>query len=50
LVERREEQFATLAWFLAHAADEAGRGRIEICTMGSYAARAGEAGGARAAA
>jgi peptidoglycan/xylan/chitin deacetylase (PgdA/CDA1 family) len=47
---RPEEQFATLAWFLAHAADEAGRGRIEICTMGSYASRAGEAGGARSAA
>jgi peptidoglycan/xylan/chitin deacetylase (PgdA/CDA1 family) len=47
---RREEQFATLAWFLEHAADEAGRGRIEICTMGSYAARAGEEAGARAAA
>jgi peptidoglycan/xylan/chitin deacetylase (PgdA/CDA1 family) len=47
---RPEEQFSTLAWFLEHAADEAGRGRIEIRTMGSYAARAGEAGGARAAA
>ncbi|MGZ9083865.1 MAG: polysaccharide deacetylase family protein [Rhodoplanes sp.] len=34
---RRQEQFATLAWFLALAADEAGRGRIEIVPMGSYA-------------
>ncbi len=34
---RREEQLATLASFLAHAAEEAGRGRIEIRTMGSYA-------------
>jgi peptidoglycan/xylan/chitin deacetylase (PgdA/CDA1 family) len=34
---RREEQLATLDWFLAHAADEASRGRIEICTMGAYA-------------
>jgi peptidoglycan/xylan/chitin deacetylase (PgdA/CDA1 family) len=34
---RREEQLATLAWFLAYAADEASLGRIEICTMGSYA-------------
>jgi peptidoglycan/xylan/chitin deacetylase (PgdA/CDA1 family) len=37
---RRDEQFATLAWCLEHAADEAGRGRIEICTMGDYAAGA----------
>jgi peptidoglycan/xylan/chitin deacetylase (PgdA/CDA1 family) len=35
---RREEQLSTLAWFLAHAADEASRGLIEICTMGTYAA------------
>ena len=34
---RREEQLATLAWFLAHASAEAARGNIEICTMGSYA-------------
>jgi hypothetical protein len=33
---RREEQLATLAWCLERAANEAGRGRIEICTMGSY--------------
>ena len=37
---RAEEQFATLDWFLAHAAEEASRGRIEICTMGAYAPRA----------
>jgi len=36
---RREEQFATLDWFLGHAANEAGNGRIEIRTMGSYANR-----------
>jgi hypothetical protein len=35
---RREEQLATLAWFLEHATNEAGRGRIELCTMESYAA------------
>jgi len=46
---RREEQFATLAWFLERAANEANRGRIEICTMGSYAAGVGGAS-ARAAA
>ena len=34
---RREEQLATLGWFLEHAAEEAGRGRIEFRTMGSYA-------------
>jgi peptidoglycan/xylan/chitin deacetylase (PgdA/CDA1 family) len=34
---RREEQLATLAWFLGRAADEAGQGHIEIRTMGSYA-------------
>jgi Polysaccharide deacetylase len=34
---RADEQFATLDWFLAHVADEAARGRIEIRTMGSYA-------------
>jgi peptidoglycan/xylan/chitin deacetylase (PgdA/CDA1 family) len=34
---RREEQLATLDWFLGHAANEAGNGRIEIRTMGSYA-------------
>jgi peptidoglycan/xylan/chitin deacetylase (PgdA/CDA1 family) len=47
---RAEEQFATLDRFLARAAEEASRGRIEICTMGSYAARAEETTGARAAA
>jgi peptidoglycan/xylan/chitin deacetylase (PgdA/CDA1 family) len=36
---RREEQLATLDWFLGHAANEAGQGRIEISTMGSYADR-----------
>jgi hypothetical protein len=34
---RREEQLDTLDWFLGHAANEAGKGRIEIRTMGSYA-------------
>jgi peptidoglycan/xylan/chitin deacetylase (PgdA/CDA1 family) len=33
----REEQLATLAWFLARAAEEAGRGDLDIRTMGSYA-------------
>jgi hypothetical protein len=47
---RAEEQFATLDWFLARAAKEASRGRIEICTMGSYARRTDETAGARAAA
>ncbi len=47
---RAEEQFATLDWFLARAAAEAARGRIEICTMKSYAPRAGATAGARAAA
>jgi len=42
---RRDEQLATLAWCLAHAAEEAGRGRIEIRTMGDYAAPASSAGG-----
>ncbi len=45
---RREEQLATLAWFLEHAAEEASRGRIEIRTMRAYTGSA--AGGARAAA
>jgi hypothetical protein len=36
---RREEQLATLDWFLGHAANEAGQGRIEISTMSSYADR-----------
>ncbi len=35
---RRDEQLATLALFLERAAEEAGRGRIEFRTMGSYAA------------
>ena len=47
---RAEEQFATLDWFLARAADEASRGRIEICTMSSYAPGADESAGAKAAA
>jgi peptidoglycan/xylan/chitin deacetylase (PgdA/CDA1 family) len=47
---RAEEQFATFDWFLARAADEASRGRLEICTMGSYAPRADATAGARAAA
>jgi hypothetical protein len=34
---RRDEQLATLAWFLAHAADQAARGLIEIRTMAEYA-------------
>jgi peptidoglycan/xylan/chitin deacetylase (PgdA/CDA1 family) len=36
---RHEEQLATLDWFLGHAANEAGNGRIDIRTMGSYADR-----------
>jgi peptidoglycan/xylan/chitin deacetylase (PgdA/CDA1 family) len=47
---RAEEQFATLDWFLARAAAEASRGRLEICTMGSYAPQADETAGAKAAA
>jgi peptidoglycan/xylan/chitin deacetylase (PgdA/CDA1 family) len=47
---RADEQFATLDWFLARAAEDASRGRIEICTMGSYAPRAAAASGAKAAA
>ena len=34
---RRDEQLATLASFLRHAADEASRGRIELRTLGTYA-------------
>jgi peptidoglycan/xylan/chitin deacetylase (PgdA/CDA1 family) len=34
---RTGEQLATLDWFLAHAAREAARGRIELRTRGSYA-------------
>jgi peptidoglycan/xylan/chitin deacetylase (PgdA/CDA1 family) len=34
---RCDEQFATLDWFLERAANEASLGRIQICTMGSYA-------------
>ena len=34
---RREEQLATLAWFLDRAADEASRGLLDIRTMCSYA-------------
>jgi peptidoglycan/xylan/chitin deacetylase (PgdA/CDA1 family) len=47
---RADEQFATLDWFLQRAAEEASRGRIEICTMGSYARRADDNAGAKAAA
>ena len=35
---RRDEQLATLAWFLERAADEASRGHIEFRTMSYYAA------------
>lgn len=38
---RRDEQLATLAWFLERATDEASRGRIEFRTMSSFAACAG---------
>jgi hypothetical protein len=38
---RRDEQLATLAWFLERATDEASRGHIEFQTMRYYAARAG---------
>lgn len=34
---RRDEQLATLAWFLEHVAHEVSRGHIEVRTMGSYA-------------
>jgi hypothetical protein len=34
---RRDEQLATLAWFLDHAAAAASQGRIEIRTMGAHA-------------
>jgi hypothetical protein len=34
---RRAEQLGTLAWFLEHAAGEAGNGRLDIRTMGSWA-------------
>ena len=34
---RRDEQLATLDWFLGHAASEVGNGRMEIRTMGSHA-------------
>jgi hypothetical protein len=46
---RADEQFATLEWFLARAAAEASRGRLDICTMGSYAPRAAETGAKAAA-
>jgi Polysaccharide deacetylase len=36
---RRDEQFATLAWFLEQAADQASRGDLEILTMGECARR-----------
>jgi peptidoglycan/xylan/chitin deacetylase (PgdA/CDA1 family) len=35
---RRQEQLETLDWFLHRAADAAGRGRIDILTMGAYEA------------
>jgi hypothetical protein len=38
---RRDEQLATLAWFLERATDEASRGRIEFRTMSHYATLAG---------
>jgi hypothetical protein len=38
---RRDEQLATLQWFLAHASEAARRGRIEIRTMGAHAGEAG---------
>ena len=34
---RREEQLATLAWFLERASEAASRGEIEIATLGSLA-------------
>lgn len=34
---RRQEQLDTVDWFLARAADAAGRGEIEIATMGDFA-------------
>jgi hypothetical protein len=36
---RRDEQLATLAWFLEQAADQASRGDLEILTMGECARR-----------
>lgn len=36
---RRDERLATLDWFLERAASEAGRGAIDIVTMGAYAAQ-----------
>jgi hypothetical protein len=39
---RREEQLATLAWFLEQAADQASRGDLEILTMGECARRLAE--------
>ena len=40
---RRDEQLATLAWFLEQAAQQASRGDIEILTMGECARRLIEA-------
>ncbi len=34
---RRDEQLATLGWFLEHSANEAAPGRVDIRTLGSYA-------------
>src|SRR5262249_13620178 len=36
---RRDEQLATLAWFLEQAADQASRGELEILTRGECARR-----------
>jgi Polysaccharide deacetylase len=44
---RREEQLATLGWFLDLAASEAARGRIAFRTMGSYAAASHRTGAER---
>jgi peptidoglycan/xylan/chitin deacetylase (PgdA/CDA1 family) len=35
--DRRQEQLDTVDWFLERAADAAGRGEIEIATMGAFA-------------
>jgi hypothetical protein len=38
---RRDEQLATLQWFLEHASEARRQGRIEIRTMGAHAGEAG---------
>jgi peptidoglycan/xylan/chitin deacetylase (PgdA/CDA1 family) len=43
---RRQEQLDTVDWFLARAADAAGRGEIEIATMGDFAPAQAAAGAA----